>query len=202
MYEVAMHHMLPPIFMPKNYYDRIIAFYYQRKRMPSYGEIAALCKFKSKNAAYKVVNAMIEQGLLDRDSVGKLIPKQLTLSVKLLGTVEAGFPSPAEEELIDTMTLDEYLIERREATYLLNVKGDSMIDAGIMPGDLVIVERTTDAKDGDIVIAEVDSGWTMKYLRKREGKVYLVPANKKYQVITPRDELKIAAVVKGVVRKY
>ena len=84
----------------------------------------------------------------------------------LLGIVEAGFPS-AEEELIDTMSLDEYLIENKEASYILRVKGDSMIDAGIREGDLVIVERTNAPRVGDIVIAEVDGEWTMKYLRKR-----------------------------------
>ena len=93
--------------------------------------------------------------------------RALNGEVPLLGIVEAGFPSPAEEELIDTMSLDEYLIENKEASYILRVKGDSMIDAGIREGDLVIVERTNAPRVGDIVIAEVDGEWTMKYLRKR-----------------------------------
>ena len=102
-----------------------------------------------------------------KDPQGKLIPRALNGEVPLLGIVEAGFPSPAEEELIDTMSLDEYLIENKEASYILRVKGDSMIDAGIREGDLVIVERTNAPRVGDIVIAEVDGEWTMKYLRKR-----------------------------------
>jgi len=188
--------------MNNTYYDKIVGFYHQYRRMPSYSEIMHLVGFKSKNAAYKLVNGMIEQGLIERDQQGKLLPKQPMLSVKLLGTIEAGFPSPAEEELTDTMTLDEYLIKRREATYLLKVKGDSMIDAGIMPGDMVLVERGSDARNGDIVIAEVDHEWTMKYLKKRGKSVQLIPANKKYPPITPQDELKIAAIVKAVIRKY
>ena len=183
-------------------YDKIVAFYHKSRRMPSYGEIMRLGGFKSKNAAYKLVSGMVEQGLLDRDGQGKLIPRQSILSVKLLGTVEAGFPSPAEEELVDTMTLDEYLIHNREATYLLKVKGDSMIEAGIMPGDMVLVERGNDAREGDIVIAEVDHEWTMKYFTKKGARVVLMPANKKYHPITPQDELRIAATVKAVIRKY
>jgi repressor LexA len=66
----------------------------------------------------------------------------------------------------------------------------------------VVAERTTVAKDGDIVIAEVDGEWTMKYFKQRLGRVWLEPANKKYKPIYPTEELKIAAVVKGVVRRY
>ena len=120
---------------------------------------------------------------------------------RLLGTVEAGFPSPAEEELCDTLSLDEYLISNREATYLLRVKGDSMIEAGILEGDMVLVERTNDAKVGDIVIAEVDGEWTMKYLRKGQDGYYLQAANPKYPLIVPSGDLKIAAVVTCVIRK-
>jgi SOS regulatory protein LexA len=124
------------------------------------------------------------------------------LELKVLGSISAGFPSPAEEELQDTMSLEDYLIERKEATYLLHVDGDSMIDAHICEGDIVIAERTTQAKDGQIVIAEVDGEFTMKYFRRKGGKVWLEPANNAYKPIFPDQELKIAAVVKGVIRKY
>jgi SOS-response transcriptional repressor LexA len=60
-------------------------------------------------------------------------------STKILGTVAAGFPSPAEGELVDTITIDEFLIVNKEATYMLKVSGDSMIEAGIHPGDMVLV---------------------------------------------------------------
>ena len=122
--------------------------------------------------------------------------------IPFLGLVEAGFPSPAEEELSDTMSFDDYLIDNKEASYILKVKGDSMIDAGICEGDMVVVERTNSPKPGNIVIAEIDGEWTMKYLRVRAGKYYLEPANKNYKPIVPEGELKIAAVVKAVVRKY
>ena len=145
-----------------------------------------LVGFRSRNAVSCLVDRLVAEGLVTKDPQGKLIPTRRNGEVPILGMVEAGFPSPAEEELIDTMSLDEYLIENREATYLLKVTGDSMLDAGIQPGDLVIVERTNAPRVGDIVIAEVDGEWTMKYLRKRGNQLYLQPANRKYKPIFPR----------------
>ncbi len=85
---------------------------------------------------------------------------------------------------------------------MLKVSGYSMKDAGILPGDMVLVDRSVKAQENDIVIAEVDDNWTMKYLRKNKNKVYLQAANKKYKDIYPQSDLKIAAVVKAVIRKY
>jgi SOS regulatory protein LexA len=116
--------------------------------------------------------------------------------------MQSSFPSAAEEELVDTMSLDEFLIKNKEATFMLKVKGDSMIDAGIMEGDMVLVERGTQPKVGQIIIAEVDGEYTMKYYRKSGDKIYLEAANKKYKPIFPEHTLKIEAVVTAVVRKY
>lgn len=170
--------------------------------MPSYSEILEITGLKSKNAAYKIVGKLIDFGILEKDSAGKIIPTDNFFGVPILGKVEAGFPSPAEEELLDTMTIDEYLIKNKEATYILEVSGKSMIDAGIMPGDLVLVERGTTPKENDIVIAQVDNHWTMKYFKKAHGKIFLAPANKDFPNIYPTEELNIAAVVKAVIRKY
>jgi len=180
----------------------IVDFYRNTKRMPSYQEIMKLTGFKSKNAVFKLINKLVSAGLIEKDRTGKIAPKRIFGEIKILGVVEAGFPSPAEEELLDTMSLDEYLISNKEATFILQVSGNSMIDAGIMPKDLVLVERTNEAKPGDIVIAEVDGKWTMKYLRQKGNQMYLEPANKKYTPIYPKEELKISAVVKAVIRKY
>jgi SOS regulatory protein LexA len=180
----------------------IAAFYRQKGRMPSFSEIAEITGFRSKNAVYKLVNKLERLKVLERDDKGRLIALSIAAPVKLLGTVEAGFPSPAEEELADNLSLDDLLIQNPEATFLLKVSGDSMSEAGILPGDMVLVDKGEQPKNGDIVIAEVDGEWTMKYLKKRGENVVLVPANPKYQPIKPKKELKIAGVVTAVVRKY
>jgi len=101
------------------------------------------------------------------------------------------------------MSFDEYLTPNKEASYILKVKGDSMIDAGIHPGDMVIVERRATYKPGQIVVASVDNEFTMKYLRKdKKGAHYLEPANSKYKPIYPRESFRVEAVVIAVVRKY
>jgi len=180
----------------------ISAFYHQKHRMPSFSEIGEMFRLSSKSSVHKVVGKLETIGVISKDKKGRLIPGSIKSPVKILGSVEAGFPSPAEEELADTISLDDLLIQNREATFLLKVSGDSMSGAGILPGDMVIVDKGQTPKSGDIVIAEVDGAWTMKYLRKRGESITLLPANPKYQPIRPKNELKIAGVVTAVVRKY
>lgn len=182
--------------------NKIRRFYHTHKRMPSYREIMALTGLKSLNSVFRLIQKMISLNLVSKDAKGKIIPGKSFYEIPLLGLVEAGFPSPSEEELVDTMTLDEYLINNKEATYMLKVTGDSMIEAGIMPGDIALVERGVDARNGDIVIARIDGEWTIKYLRKKGNKVFLEAANKDYKPIFPKDHLEIAAIVKAVIRKY
>jgi SOS regulatory protein LexA len=180
----------------------ISGFYSANKRMPSYSEMLKVFGLKSKNAAFKRVAALVRDGVVEKDGQGKLIPGALTKPARVLGTVAAGFPSPAEEELSDTMSLDEYLISNPQATYLLKVDGDSMIDAGIQPGDLVLIQKNLTPRQGDIVVAQVDGEWTLKYFAKESGSVILKAANKKYPPIIPKRELIIAGVVIADVRKY
>lgn len=177
-------------------------FYRQKGRMPSFSEIGEIVGLRSKNAVYKLVNKLERLKFIERDERGRLIPKSIAHSVKILGTVEAGFPSPAEEELADTLSLDEFLIQNPDATFLLKVSGDSMTEAGILPGDMVLVDKGRIPKSGDIVVAEVDGEWTMKYLRKRGDNITLIPANPRYKPVKPKKELKIAGVVTAVIRKY
>src|SRR3989344_1057802 len=180
----------------------IVKFFESHRRLPTYQEMLKLTGFKSKNAIHRLVGRLIESGLLARDQAQKIIPGKRFRELPLLGTVEAGWPSPAEEELVDTLSLEEWLIHNREATFMLKVSGDSMIDAGIRPGDMLLVERGRTPKSGDVVVAEVDKQWTLKYFEKHNNQVVLVPANKKYKTIIPKEELNIAAVVTAVIRKY
>jgi repressor LexA len=184
----------------------IIGFYRHARRMPSVREVQALFHFRSPRAATKLVENLVRLKVLGKDATGRLIPGRSFFSLRVLGNIQAGFPSPAEEELGDTIDLNDLLIQNREATYLVKARGDSMIDAGIFDGDLVLAERRSDAKVGDIVIARVDGdGWTMKYLARRAGRLYLQPANKgnpQYRPIVPKQELQIEAVVTACIRHF
>ncbi len=180
---------------------KIADFYREEKRMPSYSELQRLLGYKSKSAVHYFADKLIKKGFIDRDDTGRLLPKNLG-EIMVLGVVEAGFPTSASEELLDTMSLDEWLVEKKEATYMLTVKGESMINAGILPGDTVLVERGVTPKIGDIVIAEVDGEYTMKYYRMKNKKVYLEAANEKFDDIYPEESLSIPAVVRAVIRKY
>ena len=183
--------------------SKLKQFHHKQKRLPSYSELQTLLGYRSKGGVSVLIPHLLKRGIIKKDSAGRLIPTSfLEGGLKVLGSVAAGFPSPAEEELVDTLSLDEYLIRNPQASYLVKVSGDSMIDAGIMPGDLVIVERGREAKHGDVVVAQVDGQWTMKYFEKVQGKVVLRAANKKYPPIQPKNELIIGGVVIANVRKY
>ncbi|MEI8062077.1 MAG: S24 family peptidase [bacterium] len=190
----------------QEYKNKIVQFYKNNRRVPGYVEIMKLVSFKSKNAVYKLINKMVDEGIFSKDSRGKLTPLHPFGEVALLGLVEAGIPTTAEQESLDTVSLDEFLVDTSKDSYMLRVKGDSMIDAHIKEGDYVLVERRQHAKDGEIVIADVDGGWTMKYYRclknGRPCSPYLQPANELFSDIHPENDLQIAAVVKAVVRKY
>ena len=185
-----------------SYKSKIISFYQKNRRMPGYKEIMALVGFKSKNAVYKLINKLVDDEVVDKDSNGRLKPVKVFGDIPLLGLVEAGIPTSVYPDTSESLNIDEYLVGNKESTYLLEVRGDSMIDEGIKEGDLVVVERRGNPKDGDIVIAEVDGGWTMKYFKKKGNLIYLKPANKNYSPIYPQYDLKVAAIVKGVIRKY
>jgi len=181
---------------------RLDGFYANAKRMPSYSEMLALFGLKSKNAVFKRIAQLIEARLVLKDRTGRLVPVAVRKPVRLLGFIQAGFPNPAEEEMADLISLDEYLISNPPATFLLKVDGDSMTGAGIMPGDLVLVQKGLTPRHGDIVVASVDNEWTLKYFEKEKGRIVLRAANPKYPPITPAQELTIAGVVIANVRKY
>tara|TARA_B110000444_G_C18830641_1_gene593044 strand:- start:424 stop:996 length:573 start_codon:yes stop_codon:yes gene_type:complete len=118
--------------------------------------------------------------------------------------VPAGFPSPADDHVEKKLDLNEYLINQKEATFFITIKGDSMIDASIHDGDIVIVDRSKQARIGDIVLASIDGEFTVKTLAKHLSQPRLVPANKQYKYIdiTENMEFEIWGVITGAVRKF
>jgi DNA polymerase V len=101
--------------------------------------------------------------------------------------VAAGFPSPADDYIDKWLDLNELLVPEKESTFFVRVKGESMVEANIHPGDLLIVDRSREAKHGDIVIAVLDGELTVKRLSIAGNAVSLVPANPAFPVITLKD---------------
>ena len=180
----------------KDKIGRIRKYYAENKIMPTYDEICALFGFKSKNAAFKLVDKLIDHGFIEKMDKGRLKPGVNFLGLPLFNSVSAGQATEEEEIMLDRVDLNDYLIKNPDNTVLINVRGDSMIDAGIHEGDKVIVDRESPYKTGNIVVAVVDGNFTVKYLDKSpNGKIILQPANQNYQPIVPRDEIDRKSVV-------
>lgn len=130
--------------------------------------------------------------------------KKEKLPPLMASAVVAGFPSPAEQYTEKNLDLNELMITNPPATFFVRVAGDSMNGAGIHDGDLLVVNKSLGAKSGDIVIANVEGEFTVKFLRKRGRRVFLEAANPAFAPIdfTPGMELMIWGVVTGVVRKF
>jgi SOS regulatory protein LexA len=178
-------------------------FWRQERRPPTYSEMLDVFDYRSKNAVFGLLNRLEEEGYVLKDANGRiaLLPK-LTGTVRLLGSVAAGFPTQEEQQEAEAITLDEYLVKNPDKTFMLTVRGDSMIDAGIMPGDLVLVEKGPRPNPNDIVVARVDDEWTLKYYMRDKAGVRLDPANPKYSFIRPKHSLEIGGIVRAVIRKY
>src|SRR5687767_13702900 len=100
-----------------------------------------------------------------------------------MAAVSAGFPSPAEAYVEGRPDLNRYLIKHPVATFYVRVSGDSMTNAGIAPGSILVVDRAGEADDGDIVIARINDELCVKRLRLHEGRIWLMPENDEYQPI-------------------
>ena len=117
--------------------------------------------------------------------------------------ISAGFPSPADDFKEIRISLDKELVKNSESTFYAKVSGDSMIEAGLDDGDLLIIDRSLDPENGKIAVCFLDGEFTVKRINKREGKLYLKPENKNYEEIEINDgnELKIWGIVTFVIKK-
>lgn len=184
------------------YLARLQDYYAQHRVFPPYAAIGQMVGLKSKSSVFAMLARLRLAGFLESTPDRRLKPGPRFFERTLADSVRAGFPQPADDDAKETLTLDEYLIDQPSRTVLVRVKGDSMIDAGIHPGDIAVVRRSFEAHPGDLVVAIVDDEFTLKTLDKEEGQFVLRPANPAYPVIRPRGKLELFGVVVGVVRKY
>lgn len=186
------------------YLDRLRDYYVDTKRIPTQQRICELIGFASKTAAKKLLERLEKAGFVERtpdDDAWMPTPRFFERHLADM-TVRAGAPDMIESTQGELFLIDQYLVRQPSRTLMVPVKGDSMIDAGIHDGDLVVVERAKAAKAGDFVIAIIDEEFTLKELGLEKGKFILKPHNPAYPIIRPQGQLEIFGVVTGLVRRY
>ena len=176
-------------------------YFRKHKQLPNFEQIRELLGFKSKGSVSYLFRRLVEGGYFKKDKYS-FIPQESFFTQKVYESVKAGFPSLGDEENAHNIDIDTYLIPRPESTIMIKVSWDSMIEGWINSGDIVIVDKGLNAKIDDIVVAEIDREFTLKYLKKDRRGHYLHAGNSKYPDFYPKEELKIFGVVVGVFRKY
>jgi len=183
------------------YLEKLQDYYAQNQVLPSYAAIGKLIGLRSTSSVSAFLKRLNAEGYVET-TARRLRPSARFFERPLMQSgVAAGSPSMAYDGPADGLAIDAHLVRRPSRTFLITVKGDSMIDAGLMPGDTVIVEKANTADEGAIVVALVDGAYTVKRLARENRRYILKPENKSYPVLRPA-ELEIAGVVVGSFRKY
>lgn len=180
-------------------------FQQEHGQYPTYREIQTALKLLSINSVSQYVRQMSRKGYLERDKNRgfRLMSYQppSVVSLPLLGSIQAGHPN-FTQEAEETIRLPQQLVSSPQRSFLLRVKGNSMEDAGIREGDLVIVDSAQKEKTGDVVVALLDEETTIKRLIQKDGTFYLKAESRNHQDIHPKNTWKIQGVVTGLWRKY
>jgi SOS-response transcriptional repressor LexA len=184
------------------YLEKLQDYYAEHKVIPSYSVLASLWGISAKSWVAECVKRFEEAGYLDWTPDRQLKPGARFFERRLAdSTVQAGLPKAAASDGYDLVTIDDWLVKVPSRTVLVRVKGDSMVEAGIHEGDMLVVEVQPNANVDDIVVAVVDNEFTVKYLAKERNEFVLKPANKAYPVIRPRGRLEIFGVMAGLARR-
>lgn len=185
-----------------SYLTKLQDYYAKHNVIPSYATLGKLWGLSAKSWVSNYVSRFKEEGYLKLAPDRRLGPGPRFFERRLARSpIRAGLPHADPEAGYEVVTIDGYLVKQPSKTSLIRVKGDSMMDAGILEGDLVVVEQQPAANIGDIVVAIVDDEFTIKYLERERGNFVLKPANKAYPVIRPKGNLEIFGVMVGLVRR-
>lgn len=177
-------------------------YYAEHRLIPPCSAISALLGFSSKAAAAALLRRLEEAGYLRRTPDRRVGPTERFFErPRAVAAVRAGLPEPALDASADMLNLDSLLVAKPSLTFLLPIKGDSMIDAGLLEGDTAVCERRQNARAGDIVVALVGDEMTIKTLAREGERLVLKPENSAYPILRP-DPLEILAVVTGSFRSY
>lgn len=176
---------------------------------PAIREICVGVGLKSTSSVHKYIEDLVELGFLRKSATKKraleLIrdesqEKKKTFDVPVFGNVAAGLPIFADDNILDTFPLPMDFARKGEL-FILQIQGDSMIEAGIFDGDSIIVRKQDVAEDGDIVVALIDDSATVKRLSHQNGRIYLLPENSTMEPIIV-DEVSILGKVIGLFRNF
>lgn len=174
----------------------------RQRAMPSFADVARAVGISVSTVAFHV-DALKAHGFLGATSTGRLVPGKAFFQRPMAGSVRAGLPAYADEPAAEGLLIDDYLVDTPSRTFLLTVKGESMVDAGIFAGDIVVVKRGALATPGDIVVVNANGEGTVKELAQDEaGELYLRARNPNYPDIVPADGFEVMGVVVGQFRRY
>jgi repressor LexA len=173
----------------------------RHKAFPSMSKLAEVIGLRSSASVFGVVGRLTEAGYLERLD-GRIAPAARFFAYRLLGPVHAGVPQelPQSDEF-EVLGAEEYLVQHPDRTSYATVRGDSMTGAGLLDGDIVVVEHNTPTKPGDIVVAVVDGRITVKTLALDGAEYVLRPENPAYELIRPGNSLEVLGVVIGSFRR-
>ena len=197
-------------FKQKKLLDFLVDYYNENNVYPTFDEMRDFLKIKSKSGIHKLLSSLEEKGFVNR-----LPHKARALSINssvneseknlpFLGRIAAGNPIEAITGSFEQISVPNYLINNKDEHFSLEVSGDSMVDAGIFDGDLVIIRKTEAANSGDIVVALIDQNEvTLKRFRSFKNSIALEPANKNYKIrLFGEDRVKIQGKLVGLIRKF
>lgn len=181
-------------------------------KSPTLREMREHFQVSSDNSVLKHLKALEEKGFIRKDDTprgiklldavkAKLNGEEIGVRLPILGMIPAGGPVISEEYVNGWMNVGEGIARKVEDNFLLTVTGNSMIDAGIFEGDLVVINMKIQPKNGDVVVALVDNENTLKRLVKKDGKTYLKAENPDYEDIHPVNELEVQGVVTTLIRQ-
>ena len=197
-------------FKQKKLLDFLVDYYNKNNVYPTFDEMRDFLKIKSKSGIHKLLSSLEEKGFVNR-----LPHKARALSINssvneseknlpFLGRIAAGNPIEAITGSFEQISVPNYLINNKDEHFTLEVTGDSMVDAGIFDGDIVIIRKTEAANSGDIVVALIDQNEvTLKRFRSFKNSIALEPANKNYKIrLFGEDRVKIQGKLVGLIRKF
>jgi error-prone repair: SOS-response transcriptional repressor umuD homolog len=120
------------------------------------------------------------------------------------GGIQAGFPSPADNYITETIDLNKELVRHPAATFYGRVSGDSMIEEGIEPGDILIIDRSIEPDSGDLAVCCIDGEFTLKRIKLEKNRVWLIPSNEMFDpiLVTPENEFSVWGVVTHTIKAY